>query len=239
MAMRKETQGSGMTVTEALFFEGELSPEEELALEEVSKPHTADGRMEAIEEACAPVLAAAGLPAAPGNYECDEHGNWRHFGEPEPQLRGQRFMCGDPWSIAKRRGIEPDSPVGFAARMIDAILWLRKSRAHGDNDRALMLMFYLGVEWAKSGIKEKHQATWDTGHAQREYLSEKREKNNRKRQDERSRVWAKWNEEAAKVSARWPALSKSAVAVAVKRNLGLSDSIRTVRDRLKKVGEAG
>jgi hypothetical protein len=216
-------------------FEGQLSPEDKALEDELMALQTLEGRLEYIEQSCAAVLAKNGLPECQGNYLVDAAGHW----EVEQLPWGGRTYTHSVWSIAERRGHAPDDPVGFAARMVDYVALLRERRASGSYDNAMMMALFLGVNWARSGLKEKHQAVWDTGHAQRKYLGEQREITNRLRHDDRAAEWTRWNQEAAQVWGRNSALSKFAVAERVKRNLGLPDSIRTIRDRLKKVGEAG
>ena len=135
--VRISKQGGGLTETDVFHFDHDNMASEDAALfAEMVALGTPDGRLRAIELACVDVLAAAGLPTGFGV----ENG----------------LVANEPWPILKRRGYAPDSREGFAAKMIGDIHWLRHCLAKGDHDRAMMFMFYLGVKWSASGIKERH-----------------------------------------------------------------------------------
>lgn len=144
--------GSGLTKTEVLQFSGVLSADEQTTMDELAALHTLEGRLAHIEETCALVLKENRLPTESGRYLCDRVGNW----EIATELRYGWTFTHSPWTIAQRQGHAADSPVGFAAQMLDDIHYLGERRASGDDDGALMMMFYLGVKWASAGIKQGH-----------------------------------------------------------------------------------
>lgn len=152
MPARKETRGSGLTASEAWSFEGDLTGDEEAEQKRLLALHTVDGRLDFLEGECGRVLERVGLPSRTGNFLCDSEGNWEVAGE----LRSGWTYTISPWTIAQRQGHKIDSSIGFAARMLEDIHWLRDARAKGNTDRALMMMFYLGHKVASSGIKTGH-----------------------------------------------------------------------------------
>lgn len=136
MALRKKSQGSGLTETEALVAEGNLSNAEQLLFDEATALHEVEGRLSAIERTCVALLEDRGLPSGPCRYPGG--------------------FANEPWYALKAMGYAIDSPEGFAARMLTDVKDVRRYKAQGDGDRAIMHMFYLGAKWAASGIKERH-----------------------------------------------------------------------------------
>jgi len=159
MPVRKEPRGSGLTSSEVWIFEGTLSGEESAEQKRLQDLHTVEGRLAFLEQACAPVLEEGGLPTQCGNFLCDSDGNWEVAGA----LRAGWTYTLSPWTIAQRRGHKIDSKVGFAARMLDDIHFLRAARAKGNADRAIMMAFYLGHKVASSDIKGGHAEKTRTG----------------------------------------------------------------------------
>ncbi len=134
--VRLSKQGSGLTESDVYHFDAELSPEDQQLFDQLTEEQTATGRLSAIEAACVDVLVAAGLPVGPGWYE--------------------RGFANEPWPVARHRGFAPDCREGFAAKMLGDIHWIRNALGAGDHERAMILMFFLGVKWSASGIKERH-----------------------------------------------------------------------------------
>jgi hypothetical protein len=152
MPVRREVVGSGLTRTESFVIEGELTRAEEAEAVALEAIHTVEGRLNAVERACADVLRTVGLPSSAGNYNCNLSGEW----EVAHELRSGWTHTRSVWMIAKLRGFAADSRVGFAARMLEDICLVRERRAAGSEEGALMMMFYLGVKWSASGIKKRH-----------------------------------------------------------------------------------
>ncbi len=235
MAVERSIRGTGLTASETVSFAGDPDADEQALHDELMKAHTLDGRLEQILATCADVLSAAGLPSVSGSYLVDKEGEWR----PCDRLVGGLTYTVSVWTIAERRGHEVDGRIGFAARMLDDVYWLRQRLASGNTEGALMMMFYLATKWAEARIKFEWEDDALSGRRQRQYLDERREYHNQQRHAERAAEWKRWNEEAATIWQAAPHLSASAVAARVKARLRLPDSARTIRSRLQNVGEAG
>jgi hypothetical protein len=144
------------------------------------------------------------------------------------------------WPIAEAAGHSHDSAVGFASRMLDDAVWIRRCDQKGDHERVAVFTFFLGVKRTELRMKVAHEKEWKTGKKQTDILADQRERANQARQREREQEWARWNAEASSVRAINPTLtSRSALAEAVIKRLGLAESVNTVRVRLNKVDEAG
>jgi len=129
--------GSGLTQTDVYHFDHErMSAEDKVLFNKIVSEQTLAGRLAAIECDSIATLSVAGLPTGPAAYECG--------------------FANDPWAIVKHRGFAPDSKEGFAARMLGHIIFVRENLEDGDHERAAMLMFFLGVIWSASSIKERH-----------------------------------------------------------------------------------
>jgi hypothetical protein len=184
--------GTGLTQKPTVSFDSETD-ESDPEIAALIETATLDGLISSIEQKCFAVMSAAEMPTYHGWYQLFKGGSWR---APKPPFGGTT-MTRDLWSIAKARGHQPDSEIGFAARILSDITWLR------------------------------------------EHLGALRDDHNKDRHDIRAAEWSTWNSKAAEVWAASPKLSVSAVARVVKSQLKLSDSERTIRERLKKPGEAG
>jgi hypothetical protein len=135
---------------------GTLTECEQEVLAQLGSEYGIEGRLARIEHACVVILDKAGLPTKCGNYECDTTGNWRAVGSTEPKLLGARLRTDRPWTIAQRRGFSIDSLVGFASRMVLDIAEIRHGREHQKHDDVALGMYFLGVKYEASRIKEQH-----------------------------------------------------------------------------------
>lgn len=152
MAVIHKQVGSGLTATDVIRFQGELTPEEQAKLEELAELQNIDRRLEHIIRACAEVLAASALPVCSGHYIVGRDGQWRV----SDRLRAGETYSSSVWIVARQAGFALDSKEGFAARMLDDVTKLKDERASGDHDEALMTAFFLGVKWSAAGIKTRH-----------------------------------------------------------------------------------
>jgi hypothetical protein len=159
MAVQRVAVGSGLTESELINFSGHLTAEEQAHHDDLMRLQYLDGRLEHVAKHCSEILGDANLPVEPGYFLFDHSGNWR----PAEGQWGSDTYTSRVWSIARQRGHAPDSPVGFAAQMLDDIDRLNEQRASGNQDGALLTAFFLGVKWSASGIKEKHASKTRTG----------------------------------------------------------------------------
>lgn len=163
MTIRRGTSGTGLTEKTTIGWSekaDEANPEVAAHLEAGSL----DGMIAAVERACFGMLRDAGLPDYFGTYIYGPSGEWR-----DTEVWPSGWTCTNNIEpIALSAGFAKDSPVGFAARMIDDIRWLRDNQRRGDHDRAALFAFYLGVKKAESRIKIEHERTWESGRNSRE-----------------------------------------------------------------------
>ena len=166
MTIRRGTTGSGLTQKPTIGWD-EKADESHPEVAQHLEQGTLDGMIAATERACFAILRAAGLPGEHGSYLFNSKGEWRADGA---------WLSG--WSvantvepIARAAGFAKDSPVGFAAAILDRIFWLRDNQRRGDHDRAALFAFYVGVLKAESRIKDDHEPTWESGRAAREGAS--------------------------------------------------------------------
>ena len=159
MPARKEPKGGGLTATDAWIFDGDLTSEEQAQRDHLIAIQTIEGRLSFLEEQCGKVLEPEHLPTRCGNFLCDAVGNWEVAGKPRAGLT----YTMSPWTIAERCGYSFDSKVGFAARMLEDIHFIREARSKGNADRAMMLAFFLGHKVASAGIKGGHANKTRTG----------------------------------------------------------------------------
>ena len=120
---------------------------------------TLEGYLAAVTGECFAVMQAEGLPTYFGCYVFNIEGAWRESG---PPFAGHT-IANEIWPIARARGHAPDSPVGFAARILSDILWLRESQASGDHDRAALFHGYVMAKKVEQRIKTEREAMWQRG----------------------------------------------------------------------------
>lgn len=231
-SVRKITVGDGIT-------EKRLLTEADGAVWDAAvEASTLDGLIKQTERECFDVMAKAGLPTFHGSYAYRPTGEW-HKIDAAHTFPAWGF-ANEIWPIAKAVGHEYDSVIGFAARMLSDVVALRRSRQQGDHERTAMFASYLMVKRAEQRIKLEREKAWKTGKKQTDTLTEQRERGNSQRQRARETEWNRWNEEATRVLQANPRLkSRSAIAALIIKRLDLSESVNTVRARLKKVDEAG
>lgn len=164
MTIRRGTTGSGLTEKPTIGW-SEKADETDPEIAAHLEAGTLDGMIAATERACFRVLAEAGLPAEHGSFIYNpSSGEWRDSG---PWLAGWS-VANTVEPIARAAGFAKDSPVGFAAAILDRIYWLRDNQRRGDHDRAALFAFYVGVLKAESRIKVEHERTWESGKGTRE-----------------------------------------------------------------------
>jgi hypothetical protein len=136
----------------------------------------------------------------------------------------------------------------FAARMLKELEWLerelgnvercwdlesvRQSALNAISDALILASIFHLLTIADNEPAIVHGTAAAIG------LARKRQQANAKRHAERSREWRRWNDEAQKIWARKPQLSRQAVATRVRASLHLADEVRTIAKRLKKSGTA-
>lgn len=155
--IRRSTTGSGITEKPVLSFDDEADkadPEIAAAIER----STLEGWLTAVERECFAIMAREGLPTYHGCYLHDEQGNWR---KPGPPLRGS--IANEIWPIAAARGHAPDSEIGFAARMLGDVVWLKRAKANGDDDRAAMFAGYLKAKEVERRMQVDRGPLWERG----------------------------------------------------------------------------
>lgn len=117
MAQRKVVTGTGITKRERVSFQAPFTGEDQKALkasfQEMDRRNNLDDVLGDIEAIAVAVLTDAGLPAEYKFYELPGGGAW-----------GLTHLI-------KARNIEPDSPEGYAARIIDEIAFVKEGSEPG------------------------------------------------------------------------------------------------------------
>jgi hypothetical protein len=164
MTIKRGTVGSGLTEKPTVSW-SDTADEADPEIAELIEAGTLDGMIAATERTCFHVLVEAGLPGKHGCYLFrKDTGEWR---EPSPPFGGWS-IANTVEPVARAAGFAKDSPVGFAAAILDRIHWLRDNQRRGDHDRAALFAFYIGVLKAESWIKDEHEPTWESGKGTRE-----------------------------------------------------------------------
>lgn len=171
-------------------------------------------------------------------------------------FKGQLELWGfDPEAIAELRSLaecdgfhEVDSIEDLAGRIVGLIDCVTIETEGANADAAARWALDLGATIREFQIKLEHDPAVllmeDHGPlltktlANIAALRDASTLENKKRHDAGEQRWAMWNGVAARIWAAKPRLSKTAVARLVKQELKLDDTIKTIRDRLKKAGEA-
>jgi hypothetical protein len=150
--IRRGTTGTGLT-RKAVVSWDEKADESDPEIASLLRCGTLSGLISELEQECFAITSGAGLPNAHGSYVFDQAGEWR---DDRRSSRARLTVANEIWPLARARGHAPDSNVGFAARMLDDIVWLQRNRRVGDHDRAALFAFYLGVKRAERSVKQSH-----------------------------------------------------------------------------------
>lgn len=110
--------------------------------------------------------------------------------------------------------------------------------AKGDASWAAQHAMLFGELWAEFQLMLARGRLFMVGKSKADTFARTRDEANDRRQMHAAAQWAQWNRAAKDVWARHPTWKTQAVARQVKRDLGLSESVETIRKRLKKPGEA-
>jgi hypothetical protein len=164
VTIRRGTVGSGLTEKPSVSW-NDKADEAKLEIAALIEAGTLDGMIRVTERTCFRLLVDAGLPREHGCYLFKKDtGEWR---EASPPFGGWS-VANTVEPIARAAGFAPDSPVGFAAAILDRIFWLRDNQRRGDHDRAALFAYYVGFLKAESRIKDEHERTWESGRGTRE-----------------------------------------------------------------------
>lgn len=155
--IKRGTTGSGITEKPVLSFDDEGDQADPEIAEGIGRS-SLEGWIAAVERECFAIMASEALPTYHGSYLFDAEGEWRN---PGPPFRGR--IANEIWPIAKARGHAPDSEVGFAARMLSDIVWLKRAQSKGDHDRASLFAGYLKAKEVERRIKREREPMWQRG----------------------------------------------------------------------------
>lgn len=197
---------------------------------------TFEGRCENIDEWIRWQLVSAGLPEGQGPWFFDEAGRWWPEGQPDPigAIPPFRSASGSPVPIALAMGLDDDAPAMQAIRMRNDIHFARRAIADKNFEKLGIHAFYLGMEWARMGLNAAHGRTFENGEKQIQTLHTARSQSATARRKARSEHWDEWIAEANAIWQRNSTLKKTEVARRVKAELGLSETIRAIANRIGK-----
>lgn len=111
--------------------------------------------------------------------------------------------------------------------------------AKGDPSWAAQHGAIFGSLWTEWQLKTAREKPFLVGRKIADAFAGTREESNDRRRRIAAANWARWNAAAADVRRRHPEWKILAIARQVKRELNLTESVETIRKRLKKSGEAG
>tara|TARA_B100000949_G_C14202885_1_gene416775 strand:- start:247 stop:876 length:630 start_codon:yes stop_codon:yes gene_type:complete len=132
----------------------------------------------------------------------------------------------------------PYQPGSLAKGMYACRVFMDHAQARGDWDDFARQAMALGAKSVEYEMALRVQPEWQWAQDRKKTLRDISETENEKRARERGYEHLRWQEEAQRVWQTNANLGKSAVANIVKRRLSLEESVRTIRARITKVGEA-
>lgn len=167
MPIEKETIGSGITARTQVRIVGPFEEEEIKALfGRVGRP-TFSSVLASAETVAAEILAAAGLPPRFGLYWRADAGPWTELqkGAPMEAWRSGQSIATHKgvWSIAKKEGHEPDSTIGYAARVADRIGKIRHHLSKGATENACLESMQFGGLVQEAQMKQRWEPAALTG----------------------------------------------------------------------------
>lgn len=237
MAVKSSYRGDGITRHET--FTWQVGDEGDPKVAAIIEARTLEGMLNLIERECFEVMREADLPDYYGSWNFNEAGEWNNPPSIDNCLAGWK-IANTHWPLAEAKGYNEDSPAGFAARILQQVIFIRRAwQSDSRKDHAALQAIHLGYLRAEMQIKRESEPAWATGSRQRETLSESRERGNMRRRASADIKHGGWQELANDIWASNHSLTKSSVARIIKQRLKLSDSINTIRQKLKKPDDAG
>jgi hypothetical protein len=168
---RPRTVGDGLTEKAMLYEDRDGdSPD----WQDSTDMQSLDGLLKLVERECFAVLRLADLPQRYGGFAYHQSGRWMMAGDwaqarslgtmSEPGWRLANII----WPIAQAAGHSHDSAVGFASRMLDDAVWIRRCDKKSDHERVAVFTFFLGVKRTEFRMKCAAEPDWLRGKKVRE-----------------------------------------------------------------------
>ncbi|OHT18885.1 hypothetical protein [Edaphosphingomonas haloaromaticamans] len=235
MVIRRSIRGEGITAHETFTWNKEDEKDPQIA--EIMEGNTFEGMLSLIETECFAIMAEVDLPNCYGSWSYNAKGEWKSPPNLEDYFGGGWSIANTHWPIAEARGFGLDSVVGFAARMLQQIVLIKRATNPEQAGWVALQSYFLGIMRAEMRIKLEHEPKWRTGVKQHETLSDTRTRANDQRRAKARQVHSAWQEEADKIWAKRRGLTKAAVAEIICKLRG--GKVNTIRQALKKPDEAG
>ena len=191
----------------------------------------------------AEVLTEAGLPSSYGRFWPLADGSYRdvaglswkeycaltnlHSPPPPADLVG----------LVHLKGLQPDSPAGYAARLL-ALLW-RLNAASGNLERSVELAFEFGYLARECSMKFRWERHALHGQKKATELRDIATAANARRKSAAAQKRAEWQELANALFATKPGESKLWAADEIRKKTGALENRNTIAGRIKKPPKAG
>jgi hypothetical protein len=228
--MKREIVGNGMTAHVVEHYDPSDAEDFE-TLKKEGFGSTIGKYVQDIAGSAARFLAGHGLPFEWGMYRKTE-GGWQLI--PDGEIAIPAF--GFPHVIrieAEARDLSPvDSQVAYAARMISHARLFDGAVKRGDILGASRWAYEIGALEKESVLKARREKTWSIGRTKRQQWRGQAEENNTLRRVQHAR----WRETAEHLKREDKSLAgprmRTALALAVREKLGLTEDERTIRRAL-------
>ena len=196
------------------------------------------------EEAASEILRTAGLPDHMGPFLVHDDGTWEEFTD-EMRAKSNRFSAPSPdetFQISLVTQFVRDIPLTLEWRAAQILKWcdaVRQFLSKNDAKNAAYAAISLHDHVAKALLIDTLEPDVIRGRNNARCMREIAHTHNELRNTDRAKSWAQWQKVADQIWKRKPRLTKMAVAVIIRHELGIDDSVNTIRRRIeKKIGEA-
>ena len=161
MAIKRSVRGDGITAHETFSWEREDENDPQIA--KIIEGQTFEGMLALIERECFAIMAQAGLPGCYGSWFYNADGEWKTPTGWRDMENGWS-MANTHWPLAIAKGYKEDSVVGFAARILQQIVHIKRAwQTDAKKEWAALQSYHLGILRTEMRIKQEHEPKWRTG----------------------------------------------------------------------------
>ena len=244
MSIHTSTIRRGIQLYKTTSFEFPLTQDEKDELGRIADSNSLNAILNRYEEAASQILRDAGLPDHMGPFLVHEDGPWQEFTD---ELRAKfdrisELSSGETVQISLVTQFVRHKPLTLEWRAAQILKWCDSVRHYiskTDASAAAYAAISLQDHVTKALVIDSLEPDVIRGRNNARCLRKAAQTHNKLRKSCRAKFWENWQQVANQIWERNSQLSKMSVAEIVRQQLGIDDSVNTIRRRIaKKTGEA-
>lgn len=244
MPINRSTIRRGIQLYQTTSYDFPLTEDEMNELQRDTDSNSLNAILDRYEEAASEILRTAGLPDHMGPFLVHGDGTWEEFTDEMRAKFGQHSELSpdETFQIWLVTQFVRDKPLTLEWRAAQILRWcdaVRQYVSKNDAKNTAYAAISLQDHVAKALLIDTLEPDVIRGRNNARCMREIARTHNERRKTDRARLWARWQQTADHVWKRTPRLSKMSVAAIIRKQLGIDDSVNTIRRRIEKItGEA-